>query len=233
MQSFTYFQSAIFVLALIFVGSSYGQSLPKAAKDVIRFECEGAKLAIESSSKGDLNGDGIDDVAVIVKCPADFSQKIIVLLGKSNGTFKIAEESQIWLTHDRRWDKVDLGPDGLSYSQGCAAACNNPWEGEFKFKMRNGRLVLVGEDHKSSYYSYKSPKDGSIEYEYSTQTSINYLSKEVIYSGRKNQKRIEKQLKFNQSSIKFSDFSYDVSTHLAQQLNGYIDENLSLKFPSK
>lgn len=232
-----HFCQQLFLLAFLLAGFSQAQaqsqSLNKAARDAIRFACANAKIEIESAAKGDLNGDGIDDVAIVVKCPADWSQKIIVLFGDANGTFRIAEESLTWLGHDRRADSVFIKSGSLTYEQSCAAACNSPWTAIFKFKIQDDLLVLVGEDHESFGDAYTSPKDGLLAYGYSYKQSINYLSKEVMYSRKTNKKRLEKRFNFSQNLVKFSAYSQDVDTRTARELTAFIDENFKLKFLSK
>lgn len=201
---------------------------PEAVVKVIHSACPGGVISDGAIAFGDMNADSRPDVAAIVSCKDPSDLEIMLLEGKSDGSFQLHSRSQVWTAHHRRWDGVKIENGVLIYSQGCAAACTNPWTGEFKFKKRKGDLVLIGEEHADSGDPKDSPTTGLLEHGYFYGQSINWITQEVIYWRRSETRQLEKRLKFRQTPTTFSEFSFDSETPKARELSGFINEDFEL-----
>ena len=131
---------------------------------------------------GDLNGDGFSDVAAIVSCkskeygePQD--EELIVIYGSQGGSYKIAYRSEVWPWNGRSEMELEIKNKVLVFSEHCAYNCNpESWASSYKFKMRQDKLILAGEDH-----SQKTLSGKDLEFEDAYGNSVNYLSQKVIY----------------------------------------------------
>lgn len=131
---------------------------------------------------GDLDGDGLPDVAAVVVCktteygqPQD--EELIVLYGQQGGSYKIAYRSEVWIWDGQREMELEIKNKVLVFSEHCAYGCNpESWASSYKFKMRNNGLILAGEDHSSTVMSGKD-----FEFEETSGNSVNYLTQKVIY----------------------------------------------------
>lgn len=131
---------------------------------------------------GDLDGDGLPDVATVVICKStEYGQpqdeELIVLYGQQGGFYKIAYRSEVWPWNGRSEMKLKIKNKVLIFSEHCAYNCNpESWASSYKFKMRNNDLILAGEDHSSTAMSGKD-----LEFEETSGNSFNYLTRKVIY----------------------------------------------------
>lgn len=197
-------------------------------KDRIRSICPNGVIQTDGVAFGDLNADTLQDAAAIVSCKAPTELEIFLFQGTPSGQFQLMDRTQVWGAHERRWDGVKIKNGVLIYSQGCAAACNDNWNSDFKFQMRDGARVRIGEDHFGTGNPGES-KNGILEYGYSYGQSINYIAQEVLYWRHTKNRRVEKRLRFKQKPLRFSEFSFDDETPRAPELTGFIDDNFELK----
>ena len=161
---------------------------------------------------GDLNGDGLPDVAAIVCCksteygePED--EVLIILYGQQGGSYKIAYRSEAWFWGKRREMELEIKSKVLVLSEHCAYNCNpESWASSYKFKMRHNELILAGEDHSSTFLSGKD-----LEFEETSGNSVNYLTQKVSYWKKTtSQGYAEKRLAFKlKAPLSLSNFNLE------------------------
>ena len=159
------------------------------------------------SAMGDLNGDNIPDVAILLSCRSREDQELMVLHGQRGGSYKIAYRSQVWPWNGRSEIELEIRKGTLVLSEHCAYNCNpESWRSKYKFATRNNRLILVGEDHISTLLSGKD-----FEVENESGNSVNYLIQKVIYWGRETGRGYsERKLAFKlKEPLKFTDFNLE------------------------
>ena len=172
---------------------------PSAALSSIKKICPEVLRQPMVVATGDLNGDGFSDVAAIVSCksteygePQD--EELIVIYGQQDASYKIAYRSEVWPWNGRSEMELEIKNKVLVFSEHCAYNCNpESWASSYKFKMRQNKLILAGEDHSQTTLSGKD-----LEFEDAYGNSFNYLTQKVIYWGKTTRRGYsEKKLSFN------------------------------------
>lgn len=174
---------AIASLATLAILASAGyatEQLPAGAFASVNKACPDAQPERTVAAIGDLNGDGIPDVALVVSCRSPDDQELIVLQGQLDGAYEIAHRSEVWPWSGRSEMELEVRNNLLILSEHCAYNCNpESWKSSYKFKMHQDNLVLAGEDHSETALSGKN-----LEFEQTTGISTNYLTGKVIYWGK-------------------------------------------------
>lgn len=121
---------------------------------------------------GSLGGGKFQDAAIVTSCESDEELLLMILREQPDGTFKTAVRSQAWSWSNRSEISLEFRKNTLVLSEQCAYNCNpESWNSSYKFKMRDGELTLIGEDHSKTVVSGKS-----LQVETSSGVSLNFLN---------------------------------------------------------
>ena len=207
-----------FAVLLVTISASACQAddqLPSEALGSIKKICPEAPRHPMVVATGDLNEDGVSDVAAIVSCKSTENGEpqdgeLIVLYGQQGGTYKIAYRSEVWDWQGSRRTEffLKIRKNILLLTLGCAYGCS-PESGEsfsYKFKLHHNEFVLAGEDYSSSVFTGKD-----LEFEETVGHSVNYLTQKVIYWKKTTSRgHSEKKLAFKlKAPLAFSSFNLD------------------------
>jgi hypothetical protein len=150
--------------------------LPAEARNEMVRHCpslrDGAEVGL-----GDLNGDGVDDVATIVQCVEKDSEqnKIVVLMSAADGRLVVVESAS-WEPHMRRNETISIKQKSIRISASITSYTD--YSGTlYKFALHGGALVLVGLEY----------SEGRIGDDGGRGISANFLTKKLV-SRSKNSK---------------------------------------------
>lgn len=218
-------------LALMFTSlssASRADVVPERAATAAHAICPNAAINTPNGAAGPLTAGGAIAVPMIVDCDHDQSVEIMVALKTSQGDYRITYRTKQWGTSNRRWDDVSIRNFVLVYSQGCAASCDLSWENEYKFKIIDSKLTLIGEERRAQ--SRADDATGTVS-DYGSST--NYLTGSEVVWRKLLRKRVEKMTRFTLADpVTFENFdSEDVDEmhYHVKGMNGYIDANLHYK----
>lgn len=205
-------------------------SQPPMLATALASMCPGARLVDNAVRQADLDGDGIADAAVLVECPTAPDRRLAVFKGSANGTLRLLAQSAAWPVDPHRWDGLDMRKNVLVYQQGCEASCSQPTSLEYKFRYRQGALVLIGQEQRRMWRDDENGK----EIQVNTGISVNYLAGKVMYFGKRGATRFERSLDFGHLPlVPLSGFDADKIDEQHRQihaLSGYVDAKLALQF---
>lgn len=136
------------LLLTLHCSQAFGQEgipqLPAAARNEVINHCPSFSGTVDVAL-GNLDGDGINDVAAIVQCVENGSElnKIVVLTGTANGSFVFEMASASWEPHMRRNEYISIKQKAVH-----ATASTNSYTDYsgtlYKFARRGGVFVLTG-----------------------------------------------------------------------------------------
>lgn len=196
------------LLALFFVflagpAFAYQGTFPKEGRATLLSYFPTADLNQTKWALGDLDGDGLDDLVILVFYPKyneELRQSImmerLLILHRTKERFQLVAQSLDWEDHDRRHDDISITGGVLTLLMEGAASCCAHYSHELKFKWRANTFLLIGEEQ------VEAGRDAR-DKQYSSRKSINYLSKQISESGRKLNKR------FSDEALSLEKFSYD------------------------
>lgn len=159
---------------------------------------------------GDLNGDGITDFVSFVGDPYYNDNgvedlKAAVFLGAKDNTFNFYEATSEILGHERVSHSLEIRQQAIFLHRDGSGGCCSHWVEEFQFKIRDGRLKLIGVEM-ANYHP-----EGITEPD--TGVSANLLTGQVIRWTNTGKKRREKKTAVPAlKPIPFKDFDYIVIT---------------------
>lgn len=145
---------------------------------------------IWASTEGDLNGDGIPDMAMVLtgrKTESDsMEERLFVLAGKPDGTYEVLSISAEFC-HPSKFYNLDIARNSLfaQMVEFADATRISSRTLQFRFNAKLSDLELIGEEENAESY-----EDGAME-----RTSTNYLTGKVIHAtknGSKIKTRIER-----------------------------------------
>ena len=195
----------------------------KAVRDL----CPNASLAATSGNNGALINNGTVAVPIVVDCERDQSVEIMIAL-PSQGAYRIAYRSKKWGASTRRWERASISKTVLTISEGCAGACTLVWSNDYKFKLIDGKLTLIGEERRD-----QSRADDGVGALSDYGSSINYLTGTAVVWRSSSKRRVEKSIKFTPTQPVFlQDFDadeFDVRRGKIKGLDGYIDEKFEYR----
>jgi hypothetical protein len=94
---------------------------------------------------GDINGDGLDDVAAIIQCVEKGSErnKIVVLTSTADKGFILEVESASWEPHMRRNEYIGIKQKSIQVT--ASTSSYTDYSGTlYKFTRRGGTFILAG-----------------------------------------------------------------------------------------
>ena len=166
----------------------------------------GANADQSRVAKGDLNGDGRGDLAILLVSGDDLSdrtQKLVVLVQSANGLYSVAASSAItqsvgmgccWV----EWLEIKRG--SIFIQNNAKTACNIE-AATHQFKLHQGAWRLIG--LKIIYYEHCA------EPQVTTTRDFNLLTGKAVYTSETEGKKPEVQVKKGRSTFYFlSDYDF-------------------------
>jgi len=146
--------------------------LPTRVLSSIKAVCPAAQSERMVTAVGSLGVGKLRDAAIVTSCESDQELLLLILREQPDGTFKTALRSQAWSWNNRSEISLEFRKNTLVLSEQCAYNCNpERWDSSYKFKMRDGELILIGEDHSETVVSGKNH-----QFETSSGVSFNLLT---------------------------------------------------------
>jgi hypothetical protein len=176
---------AFAVLGLAPMPASQAQQLPPylSARQALEAHYPDRQFSVWTIASGDLNGDGIDDLALIVTAPRATTQhdeRLLVFAGKRDKSWTPLALSAEFC-HARKFYQLDIARSAL-FVQGFTAADSDAASSftlQFRYSARRNDLELIGREELSEEYAQQA----------SYRVSTNYLSGVVLHERREKSKR--------------------------------------------
>lgn len=159
-------------LVLLFLASMAvaAQDLPPDVdvEQVLHDHFPGRQFSVWTLEAGDLNGDGIDDIALIVTAPRENTQndeRLLVLAGNRDKTFSVLALSAEFC-HVRKFYNLSIARSSL-YVQGVLTengAAGSSMTLQFRYNPRRKDLELIGHEYSSEDYRQNSSERVSTNY---------------------------------------------------------------------
>lgn len=218
-------------LALVFTSlssASRADVVPEGAAAAVHAICPNAAINKPNGAVGPLTPGGTIAVPMIVDCDRDQSVEIMVALKTSQGDYRVTYRTKRWGASERRWDEASIRNLVLIYSQGCAGSCDLTWKNEYKFKLIESKLTLIGEERRAQ--SRADDATGTVS-DYGSST--NYLTGSEVVWRKLLKQRVEKVTHFALAGpLTFENFDSDDVDEMhfhVKGMNGFIDANLQYK----
>jgi hypothetical protein len=139
--------------------------------------------SIWAITEGDLNGDGIPDMAMVLTGGSTNNglpeERLFVLTGNPDGSYKVLSVSDEFC-HPRKFYNLDIAKSSLFVQmvEQADAASESSYTLQFRYSAEVNDLELIGEEtHAESY-----------EERYEERNSSNYLTGKIIHSIRRGSK---------------------------------------------
>lgn len=132
------------------------------------------------TAEGDLNSDGIPDLALVLtgnaKDDGPREERLVVLTGNSDGSYKLLSASGDFC-HPGKFYNLDVGKSSVFVEavEQADSASMSSYTLQFRYNAKLNDLEQIGGETHSQHY----------EEDYEDQTSSNYLTGKVIYSTRR------------------------------------------------
>jgi len=209
-------------LAALLFASAATAATPFSPKMAEAFHKQYPAIKIDPAevAVGDLNKDGLADFATFAGEANGYDDlPIAVFLAKADGSYALHTESGLVMGHSRSQRSLEVQKHSLFLHRSGSNGCCSDWVEKFQFQLRDGVFVLIGEDN------YTLPKGDSDDVR---QTSVNYLTREVLYWRKLHGKRKEKRLSFKMPALMtLKAFEYDTHYNLVpKELHGQFDDQL-------
>ena len=177
-----------------------------------------AKIALEryapiirfhdyATAFGDVNGDGVEDFVTFIGDPLYNDSgvedlRMAVFLGTKNNTFKFYDVSLAILGHERVFHALEIKRQSIFLHRDGSGGCCSHWVEEFQFKIRDGRLALIGLETAEIHPEGVADPD--------TGSSANLVTGQVIKWTDVGKKRREKKMKVPAlKPVPLKDFDYN------------------------
>ncbi|HVK54087.1 MAG TPA: hypothetical protein VM532_03565 [Burkholderiales bacterium] len=174
-------------------------------------------------AEGDLDGDGISDLALVVTGQrgenAPREERLFVLTGNPDGSYRVLSVSDEFC-HVSKFYNLDIGKNsvfvqGFGYADAARASSVTL---QFRYNAKLKDLELIGEQSLEENY-----EDGSYY-----RVSVNYLTKAAIHSRHAEKRHKEAKVRFNNGAILRLQ-GFDCSNHSLPDSTVYIDKNFKVQ----
>lgn len=153
---------------------------------------------------GDVNGDGVTDFVTFIGNPdyndnADENLTIAVFLGANDNSFNLYGVSSRLYNHVRVSHSLEIKRQSLFLHRYGMGSASSYWIEEFQFKLRNGKLMLIGFETSNDIQEEARERETGI--------SVNLITGRVIKWDGKG-KRPEKKAVPSLKPVLFKEFDY-------------------------
>lgn len=181
------------------------------------------KFSIWANAEGDLNGDGIQDLALMLtgwEGGEDArGERLVILTGNPDQSYSVLSVSGEFC-NVRKFYNLDINGNSLFVQGFSATDATGSSSGtlQFRYNAKLKDLELIGREdlekeyEKESYYK----------------VSVNYLTKTVIHSRREKKRHKEAKAPMNDSNL-FRLQGFDCATYDSDEPSLYIDKDFSVK----
>lgn len=160
-------------------------SFPKTGSTAEDFIPKGTAFKIEYKDTGDINNDGLEDIAMVLSDPTEryISRPLIILLQNTDGTYRLDKVSKVVMPSEytengyskRDDESINIENNGLSMNFNSMGFHGNI---DYFFQYVNNELLLIyfegywhgAGGHTSINYSYKEKKIYRTDYNYDIST---------------------------------------------------------------
>lgn len=119
--------------------------------------------AVDQGVDGDLNGDGVDDAAILIgrKRDGGFTQQLFVLLAKPDGSYDVAASTQEIEVPFRGTSEIDLEikQNSLYVTVGGPVTIDVFESDRYQFNWRDGAWWMIGASSTQSYHGNAAGKE--------------------------------------------------------------------------
>lgn len=152
---------------------------------------------------GDINSDGVDDFVALVD-DAKGQRRMAVFFGKPGSGYIFHDISGDTFAHSRVYDEVEIIKTSVFLHRDGSGGCCSHWSEDFQFKLRDGKLVLIGlETSTSSVADEQTPESNS-------GISANLITGDVVRWRTSETNRTEQKSKIaKRKLVTFKDFNYE------------------------
>jgi FG-GAP repeat len=177
---------------------------------------------IWSIAEGDLNGDGVPDLAVVVtgsNNDGPREERLFVLAGNPDGSYRVISVSNEFC-HVSKFYELDIRKNSVfvqAYEYADAARASS-YTLQFRYNAKFKDLVFVGEETRDESYN-----DGSYY-----RVSMNYLTKTVVHTRQAGKRHKEAKGRLNNAAILRLQ-GFDCSNRGPSDSSVYIDEKFKLQ----
>lgn len=100
---------------------------------------------VDEAVQGDLNGDGMPDIAVLIKLAIDGTdlKSMLVFFADSQGRFSPVDASDVWPAHDRRSEYISIKAGSLYFSFNTGSYTDYSGT-SYQFKFSGNAFRLIG-----------------------------------------------------------------------------------------
>lgn len=239
------FFQALLICLLLAPGISYGDDsednidpkFPKQALDKIHDLYPQVKIHPGCWEKGNLTDDAIEDIVVQINCferdyeseNNDSLAKIIILQGQFDSEYRVVSQSLRWLPPNHTSESLVIKDKSLFISINSSGANNQTLE-TYQFKRYGDDFLLIGSKVAHAWYNAdlgepsKPIGNYKANFNEASGNSVNYLTHEMIYWKKTDQKYAEKKIKYvSEKQFKLQQFnSEQISDRIANYFG--IDE---------
>jgi hypothetical protein len=189
--------------------SAGAQDLPPyvTANQVLHDHFPDRQFSVWTLEAGDLNGDGIDDLALIVTAPRENTQndeRLLVFAGNRDKTYSVLAFSAEFC-HVRKFYNLSIAKSSL-FVQGVMTENGNSMSSltlQFRYNPRRKDLELIGREYSSADYAQNT----------SERVSTNYLTGAVHREGTVKNKRKQARVQLPRSAGLLSLNGFDCLTY--------------------
>ena len=176
--------------------------IPEPAKaEILRINSENEAILFKDVAMGDLDSDGIDDVAVIINYKKDniVQEKLIVLTGTKEQNYIYSEQSAAWEENMRRTTFLTIRKSSI-FLAGRGSTGETYFGTEYQFKKIGNYFIMIGTTNTS----------GTINSDDKREENLNLLTGENVIAVIENGKREDFKGKLNGVyKIKLDEFNLD------------------------
>lgn len=205
------------------VASSQGSFPSATVAAEIRSLFPGRNYSVWSHATGDINDDGIEDLALVLADDAGGQrhERLLVLTGSPDRALRPLSVSGEFCNTRNFYSMAMAGPQlsvqGFSTLPSSGSASTTF---KFRYNSRLNDLELIGQEY----------VEEDVERNSLYRVSSNYLATTVVYSRKDKGKYKEMRIRMATPSLP-SLSGFDCTSHLAQGERVYIDESLQVRKP--
>jgi hypothetical protein len=220
--------SAIAIAAMVCVAPAAAQDLPPylAAKNAIEAHFPDRHYSVWTSEVGDLNGDGIDDIAIVMTAARDgqHEERLAVFTGKRDQGYALLAVSgdfcHVRKFYNLRIRKSSLFVEAVMKASGDASASVTL---QFRYSAARKDLELIGSERHSEEYAHEAYY----------RASTNYLSGAVLHERKEQRRRKQARAQIARPAVLAGLQGFDCQAYLQEASPLQINDDFSVSGPAR